>query len=298
MILFSGTVMTFDYKYLIKAVLQHEITQAVFRWGSLRIYTRVIKEPWEIMTQLIFYRRYEGEKELIGHVCNESGMRCELYINYHTMLQLYKTGYVREMKILLDAMTEYFNNELKIPMKYILREIDIDRSPIMIGEKWFAPSDIKVEAYYRYEGDKLLRIYVSGREYIPTETDEELKRILEEYFKAYLEYENVKINLMRMMKTGYENEMIHNNFYEVWWTVTLYTKIDSAYNVSVDLTNNTSEERYIMLGVYPDFDTGRKIDEIKRKYSLATRIIRDVITARMKEILAELELLGQQVVTQ
>ena len=298
MILFSGTVMTFDYKYLIRALIQHKTTQARFRWGSLRIYTRVIKEPWKTMTQLMFYRRYEGEKELMEHVCNESETRCELYINYHTMLQLYKTGYEREMKILLDAMTEYFNNELKIPMRYILREIDIDKSPIMIGEKWFAPSDIKVEAYYRYEDDKLLRIYVSGREYIPTETDEDLKRILEEYFKAYLEYENVKISLIRMMKTGYEDEIIRNNFYEVWWTVTLYPKIDSAYNVSIDLTDNTSEERYIILGVYPDIDIGRKIDEIKRKYSLATRIIRDVITARIKEVMAELELLGQQVVTQ
>jgi hypothetical protein len=298
MILFSGTVMTFNYKYLIRALFQHTTTQANFRWGSLRIYTRVIKEPWKIMTQLIFYRRYEGEKELMEHVCNESGMRCELYINYHTMLQLYKTGYEREMKILLDAMTEYFNNELKIPMKYILREIGIDKSPIMIGEKWFALSDIKVEAYYRYEGNKLLRIYVSGREYIPTETDEDLKRILEEYFKAYLEYENVKISLMRMMKTRYDDEMIRNNFYEVWWTVTLYRKIDSVYSVDIDLTDNTSKERYIMLGVYPDFDTGKNIDEIKRKYSLATRIIRDVITTKMKEILAELELLGQQVVTQ
>jgi Fe-S oxidoreductase len=290
--------MTFDYKYLIRALIQHKTTKALFRWRSLRIYTRVIKEPWRTMTQLMFYRRYEGEKELMEHVCNESETRCELYINYHTMLQLYRTGYVREMKILLDAMTEYFNNELKIPMRYILREIDIDKSPIMIGEKWFAPSDIKVEAYYRYEDDKLLRIYVSGREYIPTETDEDLKRILEEYFKAYLEYENVKISLMRMMKTGYEDEIIRNNFYEVWWTVTLYRKIDSAYNVSIDLTDNTSEERYIILGVYPDIDTGRKIDEIKRKYSLATRIIRDVITARIKEVMAELELLGQQVVTQ
>jgi hypothetical protein len=279
--------MTFDYKYLIKAVFQHMPTQANFRWGNLKIYTRVVNEPWKIETSLMFYNRDDTAKELITYSCNEKKTDCNLLIDYDKIINLYTKGYKREMKIVLDAMTEYFNNELKIPMKYILRETVVDKSPIMIKNKWFVPSSDEKYVYDRYEDEKWLTIHIKGKEYIPAEIDEELRRILQEYFETYVEFFNIREKAIGM---GYKYERFEKEMQEILWTLSLYSRTDIIYDYD--------HGKHIVIGVYPNVYTGEEINEVKRKYSLATRIIRDVITARMKEIMAELELLGQQVVTQ
>ena len=279
--------MTFDYKYLIKAVFQHIPTQANFRWGNLKIYTRVVNEPWKIETSLMFYNRGDTAEELIINSCNEKKTDCNLLIDYDKIITLYTKGYEREMKIVLDAMTEYFNNELKIPMKYILREAIVDESPIMIKNKWFVPSSDKEFVYDRHEDGKWLTINIKGKEYIPTEIDEELGRILQEYFETCAEFFNIREKAIGM---GYKYERFEKEMQEILWTLSLYSRTDIVYDYD--------NRKHIVIGVRPNAYTGREIDEIKRKYSLATRIIRDVITARIKEAMAELELFGRQVVTQ
>jgi hypothetical protein len=278
--------MTFDYKYLIRALLQHTTTQASFRWGNLKIYTRVVNEPWKIETSLMFYNRGDTAKELIIYSCDEKKIDCNLFIDYDEIINLYTKDYKREMKILLDAMTEYFNNELKIPMKYILRETVVDKSPIMIKNKWFVSSSDKEYVYDRYEDGKWLTIHIKGKEYIPAEIDEELRRILQEYFETYVEFSNIREKAIGM---DYKYERFEKEMQEILWTLSLYSRIDIVYDYD--------HEKHIVIGIYPNAYTGEEIDEVKRKYSLATRIIRDVIIPRMKEIMAELELLRQQVVT-